>query len=81
MFCAFPMQLLKILYFMWWNFSVDIEFGGSGVVATFVVTFSSGVKVHNVLCIANATAQNNALYVVKLFGGDGVLRFRLSSQL
>ena len=71
------MQLLKILYFMWWRFSVEIEFGGSGVVATFVVTLLSGVKVNNVLRILNATAQNNALYVVKLFGGDGFLRFRL----
>ena len=45
---------------------MEIDFGGSGVVATFVVTLSSGVKVHNVLCNSNATAQINALYVVKL---------------
>ena len=35
------------------------------------------LKVHNVLRISNGTAQNIALYVVKLFGGDEVWRFRL----
>ena len=42
--------------------------------------FSSRLKsatVHNVLRISNATSQNIALYVVKIFGGDEVWRFRL----
>ena len=38
-----------------------------------VVTLSMGVKAefHNVLRISIVTAQSTAIYVVKLFGGDG----------
>ena len=60
---------------------MEIEFGGSGVVASFAVTLSSGVKVHNILRISIVTAQNTALYVVKHFGGDGFLMLRLLLQL
>ena len=56
-----------------WRWSLEVQV----VVVTFVVTLSSGVKVHNVMRISNATAQNTALYAVKLFSGDEVWRFRL----
>jgi len=52
-----------------WRWSFEVQVVG--------VTLSSGMKVQNVLRISNATAQNTALYVVKLFGGHGALRFRL----
>ena len=73
MFCAFPMLLLKnctlcVETFQWrWSLEVQV------VVVTFAVVLLSWVKVegsHNVLRISNATAQNTALYVLKLFGGN-----------
>ena len=74
---AFPMLLLKYCTLcgetFQWRWSLEVQV----VVVTFVVTLSSGVKVHNVLRISNATAQNTALYAVKLFSGDEVWRFRL----